>query len=161
MHAIKSKVGLRGSNVGFKLTAPEDLWRVEVDEGQMNQVFNNLIINADKAMPNGGTIEARIENVTLTGAEGLPLPEGKYVKISIADSGIGIPKENLAKVFDPYFSTKQVGHGLGLATAYSIVTRHDGLITVQSVPGAGATFEIYLPAVGNKKTARSGRIIET
>jgi len=140
---------LRGSNVRCEFSIPEDLWPVEIDEGQMYQVIQNLVINAQQAMPEGGIIWLRAENI-LVGAGGarqrLPLPDGEYVKISLEDQGIGIPEEHLLKIFDPYFTTKQRGSGLGLATAYSIVKRHDGYLTVESKLGVGTQFHIYLPA---------------
>jgi signal transduction histidine kinase len=137
---------LRGSNVRCTFSLPEDLWDVEVDGGQMSQVINNLIINADQAMPDGGIITVHAENVTLGHDENLPLPEGKYVHISIRDQGIGIPGENLSKIFDPYFTTKKKGSGLGLAGVYSILMKHNGHVGVESKPGSETTFHIYLPA---------------
>ena len=120
---------------------------VEVDEGQINQVINNLLINADQAMPSGGIIKTEAENITVEEGSDLPLPEGEYVKLTIADQGIGIANEYLDKIFDPYFTTKQKGSGLGLATAYSIIKKHSGYIKVESQIGAGTTFHIYLPAI--------------
>ncbi len=137
---------LSGSNVRCEFSIPGDLWPVEVDEGQITQVINNLIINASQAMPEGGIIKARAENIVVDAEQGLPLKEGKYINISIEDRGIGIPEEHLQKIFDPYFTSKQKGSGLGLATAYSIVKRHDGCIQVKSELGVGSTFSIYLPA---------------
>ena len=137
---------LSGSNVRCEFSIPGDLWPVEVDEGQITQVINNLIINASQAMPEGGIIKVRAENIVVDAEQGLPLKEGKYMKISIEDLGIGIPEEHLQKIFDPYFTSKQKGSGLGLATAYSIVKRHDGCIQVKSELGVGSTFSIYLPA---------------
>ncbi|MBW1675580.1 MAG: response regulator [Deltaproteobacteria bacterium] len=137
---------LSGSNVRCEFSIPGDVWPVEVDEGQITQVINNLIINASQAMPEGGIIRARAENIVVDAEQGLPLKEGKYMKISIEDRGIGIPEEHLQKIFDPYFTSKQKGSGLGLATAYSIVKRHDGCIRVKSELGVGSTFHIYLPA---------------
>ncbi len=116
----------------------------------MSQVINNLIVNADQAMATGGLIELLAENVSVHGNHtqpGLPLREGRYVKFSIRDYGTGIPPEHLQKIFDPFFTTKPKGSGLGLAIAYSIVERHDGHIAVESVPGKGTTFHIYLPCV--------------
>ncbi len=136
---------LRGSNVSCKFAIQDDLWMVNVDKGQISQVVNNLIINADQAMPEGGSIQLAAENF-LTPAAGLSLPAGKYVKISIKDQGIGIPEKHLTKVFDPYFTTKQKGHGLGLATCYSIIKKHAGDIKIQSEFGVGSTITIYLPA---------------
>ena len=137
---------LSGSNVTCVFSIPEDLLPVKVDEGQISQVINNLIINADQAMPEGGAIKVELNNITVGGREALPIREGKYVKIIIEDHGVGIPGEHLQKIFDPYFTTKQKGSGLGLATAFSIVKQHDGYITVESKQGTGTTFSIYLSA---------------
>lgn len=137
---------LRGSNVRCEFSVPSELWQVKVDEGQISQVINNMIINADHAMPEGGVLRIGFENIVIAGNDLLPLKQGEYVKISIQDYGIGIPKEYLQKIFDPYFTTKQKGSGLGLATAYSVIKKHDGHITVESVKGDGSTFHIYLPA---------------
>lgn len=139
-------LALSGSNARVEYSFPDGLWPVEVDEGQINQVINNLILNAEQAMPEGGTIEVSAENISAGAKEGMPLREGKYVKISVKDQGIGIPAEHLHKIFDPYFTTKEKGSGLGLATSYSIVKKHNGYITVESESGLGATFYIYLPA---------------
>lgn len=139
-------LALSGSKARVEYSFPEGLWPVEVDEGQINQVINNLILNAEQAMPEGGTIEVSAENLSAGAKEGMPLREGKYVKISVKDQGIGIPAEHLHKIFDPYFTTKEKGSGLGLATSYSIVKKHDGYITVESESGLGTTFYIYLPA---------------
>ncbi len=137
---------LRGADAKCEFSFPEGLWPVEADEGQINQVINNVLINAHQAMPDGGTIHVKAENA-IAGAEALlPLKSGAYVKISIRDEGPGIPEELMGKVFDPYFTTKPAGTGLGLSTSYSIVKNHNGYITVESEPGAGATFSIYLPA---------------
>ncbi|MBI1747472.1 MAG: PAS domain S-box protein [Acidobacteria bacterium] len=138
--------GLRGSNVRCELDLPEDLWAVEMDEGQMSQAIHNLAINAQQAMPDGGTIHVHASNITLSTSEGLPLSPGNYVKISIADEGVGIRREHLSRLFDPYFTTKQKGSGLGLASTYSIIKNHEGHITVASDLGVGTTFNIYLPA---------------
>ena len=139
---------LTGSNVRSEFFITGDLWPVEVDEGQVSQVINNLIINAGHAMLKGGIIKVRAENIVLDvdAKQGLPLKEGKYIKISVEDQGIGISKEHLKQIFDPYFTTKQKGSGLGLATAYSVIKRHDGYIQVESELGVGTTFNIYLPA---------------
>jgi CheY-like chemotaxis protein len=118
----------------------------EIDEGQISQVINNLIINADQSMPNGGTIKVEAENIDIGPDDGLPLQPGEYIKIAIRDTGSGIPAADLPKIFDPYFSTKKQGKGLGLASCYSIVNNHGGLIAVDSQEGAGTTFFIYLPA---------------
>ena len=136
----------RGSNVRCEFSIPDDIYPVDVDVGQISQVISNLIINAEHAMPEGGVIRVRLENVSVSEGDGLSLKDGKYLKLSIKDQGVGIPAKILPKIFDPYFTTKQKGSGLGLATAYSIVKNHEGLITAESEPGVGTTFHIYLPA---------------
>ncbi len=120
---------------------------MEADEGQINQVIGNLLINSNQAMPEGGIIKITAENILVKAKSKLPMPKGKYVKLAIADQGIGISPEYLEKIFDPYFSTKQKGSGLGLATAYSIIRNHSGQIQVESQVGVGTTFCIYLPAI--------------
>jgi len=137
---------LSGTSVAPEYAIAPDCLPVEVDEGQMNQVFNNLIINAVHAMPNGGSIRFAVANCFLSENEVPTLPGGAYVKVSVEDSGTGITPELIPKVFDPYFTTKQKGSGLGLSSVYSIVKRHDGHITVESKPGRGTAFHIYLPA---------------
>ena len=141
-----SRFALRGSKSRCELFLSEDLWPVEVDEGQISQVINNLAINADQSMPEGGEIVIRAENVTLRENQVATLKPGRYIRISTTDSGIGIPAEHLNRIFTPYFTTKQKGSGLGLATSYSIINKHNGLMTVESDVGAGTTFHIYLPA---------------
>jgi PAS domain S-box-containing protein len=145
---------LRGSNVECEFSIPEDLWKVEIDEGQINQVISNMIINSLQAMPNGGLIRIVAENVEIGFIDSLPLVPGKYVKIILKDEGIGIPRENFQKIFDPYFTTKPGGSGLGLATSYSIIKKHNGHITVESDLGTGTTFYIYLPATYKKMRQR-------
>jgi nitrogen-specific signal transduction histidine kinase/AmiR/NasT family two-component response regulator len=137
---------LRGSNVKCRCWIADNIWPVEVDEGQMSQVINNLIINADQAMADGGTIDMYIDNAFIGSDTGLPLKEGRYVKIRIVDHGIGIAEEHLDRIFDPYFTTKEKGSGLGLATVYSIIRKHGGYIGVASKPSAGTEFEITIPA---------------
>ena len=137
---------LRGSNVSHKIDIPEDLWTAEVDEGQINQVFNNLVINADQAMPEGGVLKVTAKNVIVHQEHNIPVKPGRYVKIVFQDQGIGMSKDHQKKIFDPYFTTKQKGSGLGLATSYSIIKNHDGLIDVKSKPNRGSTFFVYLPA---------------
>lgn len=137
---------LRGSNVRCFLSIPDDLWAVEADEGQIGQVLNNLIINASQSMPEGGVIELVAENIPAEEVRVLPLEPGRYIRISVRDQGVGIGKEHLSKIFDPYFTTKLAGSGLGLAMVYSIVNRHGGYVDVESEPGEGTTFYVYLPA---------------
>ena len=137
---------LRGSNVKCDFTLQKDLWAADVDEGQMGQVINNLIINADQAMPDGGVISVSAENVMIEASNHLSLPEGRYILISIQDQGEGISPENMSKIFDPYFTTKELGSGLGLATVYSIIKSHQGHLDVESSEGVGTIFRVYLPA---------------
>jgi len=145
---IRDAVGftLSGSRVRCEFHLPLDLWSVDADESQINQVLNNLTLNAAQAMPEGGIIRIRAGNKRVGSDRKIPLKPGNYVEISVEDRGLGIRKEHLSKVFDPYFSTKQKGSGLGLATAYSIVTNHEGLMTLESELGKGTTFRVYLPA---------------
>jgi two-component system cell cycle sensor histidine kinase/response regulator CckA len=146
-----ASLALRGSNVTSTFDVPTDLWPIEADESQLVQVFTNLLINAQQAMPHGGVVTVRAENVfELMGKSqhALRVEAGAYVRVSIADQGIGIPKEHMARIFDPYFSTKQRGSGLGLATTYSIVKNHGGLIGVDSRLGQGTTMEVHFPASG-------------
>jgi len=142
------RFALLGSNVNGEYALPADLWPVEVDQAQINQVMNNLVINAKQAMPQGGTIWITAENVTVAADEGLPLGGGRYVRISVRDQGTGIAEDHVPRIFDPYFTTKKKGSGLGLATAYAIVRNHQGLITVESKLGLGTTFRVFLPASG-------------
>ncbi len=150
---------LRGSNVACQYTFPADLWSVEIDPGQMSQVIQNIVINAMQAMPGGGRIDIHCRNVVNADGSDKGLPPSDCVMITIHDSGPGIPEEVTAKIFDPYFTTKAAGSGLGLAICHSIVNKHDGRIMVESKPGEGATFIIYLPAALAK--AREVRKAET
>src|SRR5215831_710862 len=145
---LKESVGfaLRGANVRGDIQIAADLWPVDVDAGQINQVIHNVVLNAVQAMPGGGTVEVRAENIVFEAGAPFPLIEGQYVKITVQDYGCGMPKEVLSNIFDPYFTTKAEGSGLGLTTAYAIVTKHDGYITVTSEVGLGTTVVIYLPA---------------
>ncbi|KPA08886.1 multi-sensor hybrid histidine kinase [Candidatus Magnetomorum sp. HK-1] len=135
----------RGEKTKCEYDLSKDLWAVEVDTGQINQTLNNLVINANQAMPDGGIIHIKTENTILKNETEIPIKPGKYVIIKVSDQGIGISDPNISKIFDPYFSTKQKGSGLGLATSYSIISRHGGHISVNSQIGHGTTFIIYLP----------------
>lgn len=147
---------LSGSKVKPVFFIREDIWSVNIDKGQISQVIHNLVINANEAMKEGGSIKIYAENLTL-GAENLYfLKEGKYIRISIVDQGMGIPEKHLSKIFDPYFTTKNDGSGLGLATCYSIIKKHDGLISVESKPEIETTFYIYLPACPGKTLKKKG-----
>jgi PAS domain S-box-containing protein len=138
---------LRGSNVRGETWIDPSLRAIEADAGQISQVLNNMIINAVQAMPTGGTLRIRAENVHLEDGNALPtLPGGNYVRIDLSDEGCGMTAEIVERIFDPYFSTKPTGSGLGLASAYSIVSRHGGTIGVESTVGSGTTFTLYLPA---------------
>ena len=150
-----TSLALSGSRSKTVLSFPEDLWNVDVDRGQMHQVLTNLLINADQAMPLGGRIDIKAENFTRIRASLPTLIPGKYVVVTITDQGMGIPPEQLDKIFDPYFSTKQKGSGLGLATAYSIIKQHGGQINCESNLGQGATFYLYLPALEHSQKIES------
>jgi PAS domain S-box-containing protein len=141
---------LRGSQNRSEFQIANDLWPAEIDAGQISQVIANLVVNADQAMPTGGTIAITCENYRHAAGNGntvSDLPPGDYVKIAITDSGVGIPEQYLKRIFDPYFTTKPKGNGLGLATTYSIIKHHKGLVTVESELNQGSTFTLYLPAV--------------
>jgi PAS domain S-box-containing protein len=139
---------LHGSNVKENITIPDSLHAIKADEGQLSQVFHNIIINATHAMPDGGTLSITAHNEIHSNSTTLELPPGPYVNLAFSDHGCGISEENIKKIFDPYFSTKSTGSGLGLASANSIVNRHGGLISVSSVEGCGTTFTLHLPSLG-------------
>ncbi len=139
---------LRGSKVGYELEVAPDLRSVEVDSGQISQVFQNLTMNAMQAMPAGGMISINAENRTVEEHSLLPLDQGDYVEITFSDNGHGIQVDQLQRVFDPYFTTKQTGSGLGLSTTFSIIKNHGGHVAVDSRVGVGTTFRIYLPSSG-------------
>ncbi len=141
-----AEFNLRGSLVKLRFQSAPSLWTTKVDKGQFSQVVSNLIINAKQAMPTGGTLYIRIENCD-TKCRELPNAEQNWIKITIRDEGIGIPAKYLNKVFDPYFTTKQNGSGLGLATVYSIIEKHGGTIEVDSDSKSQTTFTIFLPAI--------------
>jgi PAS domain S-box-containing protein len=136
----------RGSSSIARISAAPDLWATEVDEGQIGQVVNNLVLNAVQAMAGSGTVTVNTDNVTLGPSQDPLQPQGRFVRITVQDAGCGIPRENLQRMFDPYFTTKQGGSGLGLAVTYSIVRQHGGHTRVASEPGVGTTFTVYLPA---------------
>jgi len=160
---IEDTVGfaMRGANVKPEFSLPDDLWVIEADEGQLNQVISNIIINAVQAMPQGGIVNVEAKNLVISRRRTLPLPRGNYVEISVRDYGIGITKEQLTRIFEPFFTTKQKGSGLGLATSYSIIKNHDGHITVESKLGAGTTVHVYLPASMETAPIREEGIEET
>ncbi|HEX2853793.1 MAG TPA: ATP-binding protein [Opitutaceae bacterium] len=141
-----AKFARYGSNVRCDLEIAENLPAANVDRGQIGRVVHNLVLNAAQAMPQGGVIRIGLEAVTVLADEVLTLADGNYLKLTVADNGTGIAPENLQRIFDPYFSTKEKNSGLGLATVRSIVKKHQGHITVDSAPGCGTTFSIWLPA---------------
>lgn len=136
---------LRGSNVKCEVEKEDALWSVDADKGQISQVVNNLFINADQAMPSGGIITLRLRNCHLGHTEVPGLKAGDYVCIEVADQGVGISPENMQRIFDPYFTTKDGGNGLGLASSYSIIRNHNGAMKVDSEVGKGTCFFVYLP----------------
>ncbi len=148
---------VNAANVRLDIEMPTDLWAVEIDAGQISQVIGNVTQNAQEAMPAGGTVTVVCENFHLPAeiAALEPLRVGNYIKITVQDEGIGIPEEYIKKIFDPYFTTKPKASGLGLATSYSIIKNHDGLLTVESKAGCGSTFRIYLPASDKEFQAAS------
>jgi PAS domain S-box-containing protein len=153
---------LSGSRSRCEIMCADDLWPVIIDEGQIAQVVNNMVLNSDQAMPEGGTIKICLENVNVSSGKPAPLPDGRYVRMSISDKGVGIAEDHLDRIFDPYFTTKERKSGLGLATSYSIVKKHDGYIDVESRPGAGTTFHVYLPAsevTASDKVGRTEKIV--
>jgi PAS domain S-box-containing protein len=148
--AESASLACRGSQVRCEYAFAEDLMAIEGDPGQIIQVVQNLILNAIQAMPNGGIIKIHGDNLRIGKHSHLPLEGGNYIEVAIQDKGIGIPEEYLQKIFDPYFTTKQKGSGLGLATAFSIANNHHGHISVESKLGEGTTFRVYLPASDQK-----------
>ncbi|PYK45919.1 MAG: hypothetical protein DME46_02910 [Verrucomicrobia bacterium] len=143
---------LRGSQSRSECDLEDNLWPTEIDPGQISQVIANLVVNAEQAMPTGGTLHVTCENFRRDSGKNAmvpDLPAGEFVKITIRDEGVGIPEQNLKRIFDPYFTTKPKGNGLGLATAYSIVKHHKGLVIVESEVNKGSTFTIYLPAAAH------------
>lgn len=147
---------IKDTNITFEYNLPDNLYPVEIDEGQIRNVIINILTNAAEAMPEGGKIDISATNLEITEKDNLPIKEGSYVKVSIRDRGRGIQVEEISRIFDPYFSTKErgvkKGMGLGLTICHSIIRKHEGFITVESMPGAGTTFHLYLPASLKKKT---------
>ncbi len=140
---------LHGSNVKSTVNIPDAIHPMEADEGQLIQVFHNIIINATQAMPDGGVVTVSARNKELGTDNSLELPPGPYVCISFTDEGCGIADTDLNKIFDPYFTTKVSGNGLGLASCRSIIIKHGGHIGVTSRVGKGTTFTIHLPSTGD------------
>jgi signal transduction histidine kinase/ActR/RegA family two-component response regulator len=142
-------LALSGSNVKCQQNFADDLWPTEIEPSQISMVFQNILINAQQAMHDGGTIIVKAENVLVgaeSGIEGVSGTKPRYVRVTVSDRGSGISAENLSKIFDPYFTTKSKGTGLGLATSYAVIKKHFGRIEVESRVGKGTTFHVYLPA---------------
>ncbi len=153
---IEDTVGLCfcGPGVSCECSLPDRLWTVDAEAGQIGQVIHNLLLNAEQAMPGGGKICVRAENVMLGGREQPGIEGGAYVRISVEDQGRGLSAEDSRRIFEPFFSTKGEGRGLGLASCHTIVKRHQGHIRVDSGEGRGAVFHVYLPAVRQPSFSR-------
>ncbi len=145
-----AEFSMHGSNLRSTIEIEDHLGQAEVDAAQVEQVLNALIINAREAMPSGGSIHLCAENIQVGEKSGLPLENGRYIKIAVADHGPGVPPELVAKIFDPYFTTKETSSGLGLAIGYSIIRKHGGFLHLENNSPAGATFSFYLPAARGK-----------
>jgi PAS domain S-box-containing protein len=164
-----AQFALHGSKVRCEFAIEDGLWTAEVDKGQIGQVVQNLVINAVQAMPDGGVMHIAMRNQHLAAMSVAQLDEGDYLCITIADTGSGIRTEHLARIFDPYFTTKKSGSGLGLATVYSIIRKHQGHIDVESEMGRGTRFRFWLPASPEARpavaeaapahTAQTGRVL--
>ena len=142
---------LNESNIKTKISITDAIRQVNIDEGQIKQVVRNIVVNAKEAMDDNGQLKVSCENIDIPQEGLLTLNQGEYIKISFEDRGCGISRENLEKIFDPYFSKKDMGvdkgQGLGLTISYSIIEKHGGLITVESEPDIGSTFSVYIPAI--------------
>jgi nitrogen-specific signal transduction histidine kinase/ActR/RegA family two-component response regulator len=156
-----AQFALSGSNVSCRFEIPESLPNSFFDKNQIGQVIDNLIINAQQAMPMGGVIDVSVQEEVFNQDGHAILQPGNYIKVSVRDRGIGIPKDMIPHIFDPFFTTKAKGHGLGLATCYSIVSRHNGAIDVESAPGEGSTFCFYLPVSSDTEECAEDKLIVT
>ncbi len=141
-----AQFALHGSKARCDFDLAPEAWPADVDRGQIGQVVQNIILNATHAMPAGGVIRITLRNVTVAAGAKPTLAAGNYLRLSIADSGTGIAPDHLSRIFEPYFTTKKEGSGLGLATVYSIIKKHQGHVEAESKPGAGTTFHLWLPA---------------
>ena len=159
-----AKTALKSSSVQLITDIADGLWPADVDPLQIKQCFSHLVDNAREAMPDGGTLTIRGENAVITDADALPLAEGSYLKITFQDNGAGISAEHIARIFDPYYSTKPMGKdkgmGLGLAVCHSVLKKHGGYITVSSAEGSGATFSLYLPAKPDAVVEEAPPVVE-
>jgi len=152
-----AEFALYGSNLRADFDISVDLWKAEVDAGQIEQVVNALMLNAREAMPQGGSVRVRARNIVFEEDTNAPLPSGRYIKVTISDRGPGISDELRTKIFDPYFTTKPTGTGLGLAISYSVVKKHGGLLLLENSSGEGSTFAFYLRASENGVIAAEAR----
>ncbi len=152
---------LRGTGVDCEFSFSTNLWPAHVDKGQISQVVQNLVINAVQSMPGGGHIRIDLLNEEVEPGASRLLAPGRYLHMSITDTGSGIPPEVLPRIFDPYFTTKKTGNGIGLATVYSIVRKHGGHITVDSTVGTGTTFHLHLPASDDTPAPAETRVLST
>lgn len=157
---IKDSIDLSmaGSNVLCHAEISGQLYPADIDAGQIGQVLNNLLLNACQSMPNGGTVNIKATNLFVRNQDGIPIAPGRYIKIVVEDIGCGIEKENIHRIFDPYFSTKPMGNGLGLSTCYSIIKNHGGIISVSSEQESGTTFTVYLPAARGRHAHESSTV---
>jgi PAS domain S-box-containing protein len=153
-----AEFALYGSNLRADFDIAVDLWKAEVDAGQIEQVVNALMLNAREAMPHGGTVRVRARNVVFEESANAPLPSGRYIKVSITDRGDGISDELRTKIFDPYFTTKPTGTGLGLAISYSIVKKHGGLLLLENSSADGSVFAFYLRGTENAASTPEARV---
>jgi two-component system cell cycle sensor histidine kinase/response regulator CckA len=153
-----AEFALYGSNLRADFDIAVDLWKAEVDAGQIEQVVNALMLNAREAMPQGGTVRVRARNIVFEENTNAPLPSGRYIKVAINDRGAGITDELRTKIFDPYFTTKPTGTGLGLAISYSVVKKHGGLLLLENSSGDGSTFAFYLRASENAASSADNRV---
>jgi len=153
-----ARFDLSGSPVKLVYSQATDLWMAEADKGQIEQVVSNLVINARQNLSRGGNLYIALENANVSEATIPGLRAGKYVKVTVRDDGPGIDLKILDRVFDPYFTTKVAGYGLGLATAYSIINKHGGHIDVVSEPDTGTTFTFYLPASDTPQRTETKRM---
>ena len=152
-----AEFALYGSNLRADFDIAVDLWKAEVDAGQIEQVVNALMLNAREAMPQGGTVRVRARNIVFEENTNAPLPSGRYIKVTISDRGPGISDDLRPKIFDPYFTTKPTGTGLGLAISYSVVKKHGGLLLLENSNQEGSTFAFYLRASENAAVASEAR----
>lgn len=150
-----AEFSLYGSNLRVALDIPADLWKAEVDSAQVKQVINALMMNAREAMPQGGIVRVSARNVEIEPEPGSLLPPGCYVKVAIEDHGGGIDDELVTRIFDPYFTTRPNGSGLGLSISYSIIKKHGGLLHLEDSSSDGSTFSFYLPAVVAKENVET------